>query len=468
MVGTLLVKAGERRWRARPGSGACLLALVLAGVSVPALGAGAGANSAAGTGETLDMRAAVDRAVRWHPMVRSARSQVSQAEEGVDAARSGYFPRIRAGVNSRAGNSTLSGYDSRNVQRAELTLSQTVYDFGKVDSQVEQARGVQGVAQARVMLSLDEVMRNTAESWVEVRRQEAMVKVAQDLVDAVEDLSRLAREREDMGASTYSDTVQARARVDAAQVELLTAQSQVRRWRTTLMHLVGAATPPEVGGEPLEGLDQACVDAVAILAADDQGRLVPVRAASSIQVAEAQLEVARAGADIARKQLLPTLSVEATAGRGLNSRSRGLDGRANEASVMLNFSVPLYEGGRLSADSRAAEHAVAAARSALDQAHLNVDQGGQDAVLEWRKYASRLKVQAGREESMRLTRTLYRDQYLQLGTRSLLDLLNAEQEYYGARSDQIDNKHEMLRLGVQCLYYTGRLRQAFGVAEAPR
>ncbi len=456
MMDTSLAEAGMRRRRLRPGPGACLLALALAGAAAPALGAGG----------ALDMRSAVDLAVRWHPLVRNARSQVLQAGEGVDAARAGYYPRIRAGVNARAGNSTISGYDSRDIQRAELTLSQTLYDFGKVGSQVEQARGAQGVAQARVLLSLDEVVRNTAEAWIEVRRQEAMVNVAQDLVDAVEDLARLAREREDKGASTYSDTVQARARVDAARVELLTAQSQVRRWRTTLMHWIGGGTPPEVGGEPLAGLDGACAGAAAAMTAGG-GPVAPLRDASSVQVAEAQLAVARAGAEVARTQLLPTLSVDATAGRALNDRSRTVDGRSNDASVMLNFSVPLYEGGRLQADRRAAEHAVAAARAALEQAQLNVDQGGQDAVLEWRKFASRLKVQAGREESMRVTRTLYREQYLQLGTRSLLDLLNAEQEYYGARSDQIDNTHEMLRLGVECLYYAGRLREAFGVAPDP-
>ncbi|MFA7678743.1 MAG: TolC family outer membrane protein [Pigmentiphaga sp.] len=410
------------------------------------------------------MRAAVERAVHWHPLVHSARSQVLQAGEGVEAARSGYLPRLRGGVNSRVGNTTLSGYDSRHVHRAELTVSQTVYDFGKVDSQVDQAQGVQDVAQARATLSVDEVVRNTAEAWVEVRRQQAMLTVAQDLLAAVDELARLADERETQGAGTYSDTVQARVRVDAAQVELLTAQSQLRRWRNNLMHWVGAATLPEVGGAALENLDQACLEAAERL--DAPRALATTRQASSIQLAEAQLEVARAGAELARKQLLPTLSVEGSAGRGLNTRSRGLSERANEATVMLNFSVPLYEGGRLQADSRAAEYAVAAARSALDQAYLSVDQGGQDAVLEWRKYASRLSVQAGREESMRLTRSLYRDQYLQLGTRSLLELLNAEQEYYGARSDQIDNLHEMQRLGLQCLYYTGRLSQAFGLAEA--
>ena len=473
----LEVRMAGRRIRPGLGLGSGLLALALAGVSVPALGAGkprppaVGANADAAAaradaaGGALDMRAAVDLAVRWHPLVRGARSQVLQAGEGVDSARSGYYPRIRAGVNNRSANSTISGYDSRNIQRAELTLSQMLYDFGKVGSRVDQARGVQDVAQARVLLSLDEVVRNTAEAWIEVRRQEALVGVAQDLVDAVEDLARLAREREAKGASTYSDTVQARARVDAARVELLTAQSQVRRWRTTLMHWVGASAPPEVGGGPLQGLDQACTDAAAVLAAGGSGPAAPLRDASSVQVAEAQLAAARAGAEVARTQLLPTLSIDATAGRALNDHSRGTDGRSNDASVMLNFSVPLYEGGGLRADQRAAEHAVAAARAALEQAQLSVDQGGQDAILEWRKYAGRLAVQAGREDSMRLTRTLYREQYLQLGTRSLLDLLNAEQEYHGARRDQIDNVHEMQRFGVECLYYTGRLREAFGVAR---
>ncbi|MDN5843972.1 MAG: TolC family protein, partial [Alcaligenaceae bacterium] len=143
--------------------------------------------------------------------------------------------------------------------------------------------------------------------------------------------------------------------------------------------------------------------------------------------------------------------------------SRPEDSGGVDASVMLNFSVPLYEGGQLRSGERAAGYAVTSARAALDQARLNADLGLQNAILQWQKYSGRIDAQAARVDNMRVTRRLYRQQYLQLGTRSLLDLLNAEQEYYGALSDQIETEHELYRQAVDCLFYTGQLRAEFGL-----
>ncbi|MBP6018351.1 MAG: TolC family outer membrane protein [Burkholderiaceae bacterium] len=423
----------------------------------------AGISSTATDGVALDMQTGVDRAVNWHPLMRHAQGQLLQTGEGIEAARAGYYPRISAGVNTRTGNQNLTGYDSRHAHRAEITVQQTLYDFGKVGSEVGRAQASSDVARASVLLSLDEVVRNTAQAWIEIRRQQALVKVAQEQVEAVEDLAQLAQTREAEGASTYSDTIQARARVEAAQVSLLTAQSQVMRWRTTLMNWVGGRSLPQVAGEPVAGLDRVCAQTASV---NPQEAAALVSAASAVQVAEAQLTVARAGVDVAKSQERPTLSVDASAGRGLNSGSRRPGESAADATVMLNFSMPLYQGGRLKADRRAAEYAVQTARAALEQTRLNADQGLQDAALSWRENVSRIKIQATREESMRITRTLYREQYLQLGTRSLLDLLNAEQEYHAARSDQIDSEHNMYRSGVDCLYYTGQSRVVFGLDEA--
>lgn len=464
-------RGGGPRHRRLTRARVCLLALALSSASGTAAqihdlavrqAERPAARSPVSDERSVDMQAAIDQALSWHPLVRGARSQVLQANEGVDAARSGYYPRISGGVNTRSSNSPITGYDSRHIQRAEISASQMLYDFGKVSSRVDQARSASEVARARVLLSVDEVVRNTAYAWIEVRRQEALAVAAQELVDAVEDVARLAAEREEKGASTRSDTVQARARVDSAQIELLSARAQTQRWRTTLMHWMGASGLPEAAGDVPAALEGACTEPAAASAVGGSGQ-----DASAIRVALAQLEVARAGAEVARTQQLPTLSLEASIGRGLNAHSRAIGERSIDTTVMLNLSMPLYEGGRLQADRRAAEHAVNAARAALDEARLSVEQGGEDAALEWRKFASRRPVQQAREESMRLTRALYRDQYLQLGTRSLLDLLNAEQEYYGARRDQIDTAHEMARLGIDCLFYAGRLRTVFSVQSDP-
>lgn len=58
---------------------------------------------------------------------------------------------------------------------------------------------------------------------------------------------------------------------------------------------------------------------------------------------------------------------------------------------------------------------------------------------------------------------LYGRQYLDLGTRPLLDLLNAEQEIYQSRFDLAGTRSDLLRLDVDCLYNTGGLRSAFGL-----
>ena len=70
--------------------------------------------------------------------------------------------------------------------------------------------------------------------------------------------------------------------------------------------------------------------------------------------------------------------------------------------------------------------------------------------------------------SIRTTRDLYREQYLQLGTRSLLDLLNAEQEYHNARFENIDSAHELQKLAVECWYQSGRLGEVFELDLQPR
>ena len=66
-----------------------------------------------------------------------------------------------------------------------------------------------------------------------------------------------------------------------------------------------------------------------------------------------------------------------------------------------------------------------------------------------------------RQENMIETGKLYRLQYLDMGTRTLVDLLNAEQELQQARFDGVNTTHDLRRLEIDCLYYSGRARDDF-------
>ncbi|WP_225783761.1 TolC family outer membrane protein [Xenophilus sp. Marseille-Q4582] len=405
----------------------------------------------------IDLVQAVRAAAQTHPAVRGAARQILQADEGIAAARAGYYPQVRAGVGSQLSNRTISPYDSRRVHTASVSVSQMLYDFGKVASAVQEAEASVAATQAQALLSVDDVARETALAWLEVYRQQAMGEIARDQVRGVQALADLVMERERKGASSRSDVEQARSRVEAARAQVLDTAAQVRRWRISLMHLTGARSVGTIAGTPPAVLETAC----------GAGAGADGAAPPAVRLAQAQREQAEAALRAADAQLLPTLSLDGSVSRGLDARSRLPGDNGLSTSVGLNFSAPLYEGGGNQARQRAAVHALGAADAALARARLVAAQELEDARAQAQGHAQRLPVLEARVASIRATRDLYRQQYLQLGTRSLLDLLNAEQEYHTVRFDHAASVHEQYRLGLLCLYHTDRLRTAFGLDALP-
>lgn len=422
-------------------------------VAMAASGA-AGANAAVRPGSGLGLIEAVQTAARYHPAVRGAARQVLQADEGIAAARAGYYPQVRGGVGSQLSNRNISSYDSRRVNTASLSVSQMLYDFGKVDSAVGQAEAAVASTQAQVLLSVDDVARETALAWLELYRQQALAEIAQDQVRGVQALADLVNERERQGASSRSDVEQARSRVDAARAQLLDTQAQIRRWRISLMQLTGLGTVERIGDALPPVLETACV------AQPDQP-LPP-----TVRLAQAQRAEAAAAVRVAQTQSLPTLSLDGTVSHGLDARSRLPGEPGVVTTVGLNVLAPLYEGGANQARQRAAAHALGVADAAVDRARLVETQALEDARAQYQGQAQRLPVLASRVQSIRATRDLYRQQYLQLGTRSLLDLLNAEQEYHTVRFDQAASTHERYRLGLLCLNHADQLRTVFDLDVA--
>ncbi|RYX96032.1 MAG: type I secretion protein TolC [Comamonadaceae bacterium] len=415
------------------------------------------AESIAVDASAASLPAAVRAAVQWHPRILTTAGQLLQAGEGIEAARAGYYPQIRGGVGTQLSNRNIGPYASRRVTESSLTVSQMIYDFGKVAGAVNRAEAGVATARADELLSVDEVARETARAWIELYRQQVLGRVADDQVKGVQALADLVNERERKGASSRSDTAQASSRVDAARVQQLTAQAQAARWRNQLTQLTGADKPVVIAGEPPAMLVDACRPGI------DAGLLNP----PAVKMAEAQRALAQADLRVADANLLPTLSLDGTAGRGIDTRSR-LPGESGvSTSVSVNFSMPLYEGGGNQARKRAAAYAVTAAEAAVAQAQLVARQSLQDSQAQSEGHVARQPVLASRIESIRSTRDLYRQQYLQLGTRSLLDLLNSEQEYHTARFEQADSLIELGMLGVECLYQTDRLRTAFAIELSP-
>lgn len=401
----------------------------------------------------MGMGEAVRSAVRTHPSIRGAREQVRQADEGVDAARAGYRPQISGGIEGRTNSYRNSSYDSRHVYTATVNASQMLYDFGKVAGAARQARAGVRASEAQVEWVTDEIAMNTAQAWVDAHLQQALVALARERLDAVTAIASLVGERVAKGATSRSDLEQANSRVEALRSQLLGAEAEARRASLALMHLTGRTAPVKIAGDiPALFQTEACqagVDA----------------STPAVRVAEARRDDARAQLDIARAERLPTVTLDGSLGYALTDGSRLYGEHRSSGQVGINLAMPLYQGGSTAARERGAYYQLRSFEDAVQQARLEARQGLADARAQLDGWAGRAPVLDTRVRSIDATRDLYRQQYLQLGSRSLLDLLNAEQEYHSARVDQLQGAYSQYRLAVQCLYHRDELRSAFGLED---
>ncbi len=400
--------------------------------------------------QRLGLEQAIRVAVDWHPSIAEAVGTLMQQGENINVAQAGYYPQVTGGIKGGYD----SGYDgNRNTQALSISLKQMLYDFGKVDSSVDAARAKAAQSQANILLAIDEVARDTAYAYIEVQRYQNLLATARDQIHGIGDIVELAQQRSDMGASTRSDVVQAQSRAEGGMATLQDYKAQYARWQSTLANLLGRRSVPQVTDAFAPGLNQSCQ-------APDSGDALPGVLAAVAQRTQAQAELANAKA-----QAYPTLSLEPSLNQYLDNDFNKDDPYINrtQVGIFLNLEVPIYQGGATSARTRAAGHALTAADSAEDAARLQARQGLTEAQAQTSSLDRRLSALQTREASIRQARELYGKQYLELGTRPLLDLLNAEQEIYQSRFDLENTVADMRRLQIDCLYNSGGLRRAFGI-----
>ena len=299
---------------------------------------------------SLQLGEAVNRAVTWHPAISEAVGKLYQQSEEVDVAKSKYYPQINAGVdNGYSHDGDQNGFTPSLV----LSLSQMLYDFGKVASQVRAESAGVAQQQANVLVSIDTIAHDTAIAMVQVQTWQQMVDTAKEQLEALSSIGTLTRQRNDEGATSLSDVVQTDARIEGARAQLMQYQASLDSARATLMSFLGWNSLNAISNDFPQKLARSCD------VAEPDDRLVP-----AVLAAWAQANVARANLDYADAQMTPTVSLEPEVRHYLNDRYAGSDTRdRTQYSAWVKVQMPLYQGGGLTARRNAAGHAVEAAQS---------------------------------------------------------------------------------------------------------
>lgn len=419
--------------------------------ALPALdGSRPGEISAASAPALLSLNAAVERAVQWYPDIGSEVGKLFTASERINIARAKYYPQISGGINNSVTNTYSDGGYTPSLV---LSLSQMLYDFGKVDSAVREANSALAQQQANVLLSIDKVAHDSAAALVQVQGFQELVQIAREQLAALETIGRLEKQRNDEGASSLSDVVQTNARIEGARATLTQYQASLERWRATLTSWLGWDRIERVDNLFPEKLGQSCLRAKV----DDA--LVPAVLASQAQMAQAAAQLSGAEA-----QMKPTISLEPEVTHYLNDRYASHDRLdRTQYSAYVRVQMPIYQGGGLTAGRNAAQHSLEAAEAAVRTTRIEVRQQLMAAQNEALSLEQTLALQIRQLALNKQTQELYKQQYLGLGNRPLLDVLNAEQEVYQTRFMQQQTETQWRSLQLDCLYNTGLTRRLFAL-----
>jgi outer membrane protein len=394
---------------------------------------------------------AMASAYKHSGLLEQNRALLRAADENVAQALSALRPIVTWRANlqrqfSRS-SSASSGFTPVNTSStsASLTLSAelVLYDGGQSALGVEIAKE-SVLATREGLVSLEQqVLLRAAVAYLNVRRSSEFVALRESNVRLITQELRAARDRFEVGEVTRTDVSLAEARLAAAKSGLAAAQGDYARaqqeYLAAVGHRPGRLTPSGTLTRLPSTFDAASARAL---------RQHPDMAQARRQATVSDLRV-----DLADAALSPTLSLSGTA---TLSDTLSNSGYGRSATIGIGANQTIYAGGRLSSLQRQAMQNRDASRANLHVVAHQIRQNVGNAMASYQ--VARASIQAGQQQ-IRAAEVAFRGvrEEAQLGARTTLDVLNAEQELLDARANLISAQVDELSAGYTLLAAMGEL-----------
>lgn len=393
----------------------------------------------------LTIKEAILRAFARNPKIAQASAQIQVGKANLSEAESAWFPQIALTGNAGRTHRTDSAGSLNSNAAAGINLKQLLWDFGKTGGSIDEQENLSTSYQYDLYTTLNQVGMETLQSYLQVKRYQALAKAAERNRSSLESVREMAKLRAGAGLSSQSDVLQASTRIAAMNATYEQYQAQMRSAQASLSVLTGVVS------DNLPDLPDDLMKQKISLKSLPYDQNNAVRSAQAKQLAsEERIRQARA-------QHYPTISVQA--GR---TRYQNDNGDYWDDEVQLVVDAPLYQGGAVSARVDAAEGDRANARAQVEASKLEVNQ---KAATAWADLTgAQQRQQAG--ELQRLSagqaRGVYRDEY-QLSKRSLNDLLSVEQDVFSAESAAIVARYDAWDAAVRYAGAVDNLLDMLGI-----
>ena len=420
-------------------SSAAVVAL-LAGIAV------AGAPTA--QGQTLEE--ALSLAYETNPELLAARADLRRTDESVTQAKGGWRPSISAagsfGVTDvNAENRGVTTTDDHSFPiTGSITATQPLYTFGRVDAQVDQADANVEAARAGLFQTEQSTLLDAVVAYVNVIRDTSILELQINNVERLDKQLEATRDRFRVGEVTRTDVAQSDARRASSEADRTQAEGNLITSRVAFERVVG--TVPTTLTEPAipPGLPQSRDEAVDIA----------VQESYTLIQAKFQELAARHGVSQAEAELLPELNLVTQAEQTYNTS--GGDNEVTTLTAELQISVPIYQSGVVYSQVRSAKENVNRVRLLVDNERRAVVESAASAFESYKTALAQIESLRSEVNSAEIALDGVQ-QEATVGARTVLDVLDAEQELLDAQVSLVTADRNAIVAAFSLLASLGRL-----------
>ncbi|WP_291297496.1 TolC family outer membrane protein [Elioraea sp.] len=424
--------------------GPTLRAMLLAGAMLlPAMPAGA---------QTI--REALALAYANNPTLQAARARLRATDENVPQALSGWRPTVTLqgqagyadGTQTGASNNGIRARNDaeRNPLSGSATISQPLYRGGRTVAATRRSESQVLAERANLLATEQTVLLEAGTAYANVIRDQEVLRLTINNVRVLERQLQAARDRFRVGEITRTDVAQAEARLERARSERARADGDLQVARAVFQRLIGEAprslTPPPGIRAVVNNADEA-----ARLAENNNPNLIRARFDE---------QAALANVDLLFGELLPSAALQGSTFRNDDSSLR--DTRSTGSQLLATLSVPLYQGGQEHARVRQAKQQAQQARDAFDEVRRQVVENARRAWETLESARAEVNARSAQIRANEIALDGVQREAL-VGSRTTLDVLNAEQELLDSRVALVRTTRDFLVASYGLTAAAGRL-----------
>ena len=388
-----------------------------------------------------------------NPSLQAARAQLRAVDENVPTALSGWRPTVSVSTSigtatgdqtSFSGGRYVTTKQGRATASASTTLNQPLYRGGRTTAGTNRAENQVLTQRAKLIASEAQLFSDTVTAYVGVISATQTLALDVNNEQVLQRQLQATNDRFRVGEITRTDVAQAEAALANATATRQTAEGALQTARATYQQRVGELPDKLVEPQPLTLPTKTLEEAKALAVANN-----PTIIAASFQYA-----ADKDNFDLQYSALMPNVSLQGTVAYTQNSSQARVKTTGEQASI--NLTVPIYQGGSEYAAIRAARQTALQDQRLIDDARRTAVQ---QVTSAWENYQAA-------KSTIDSTRTAIRADQIALegtqreaivGSRTTLDVLNAEQVLLNARTTLISNLASLVTASYQVAGAVGRL-----------